>query len=185
MKTTGNLFQTLSQLRTQQMNRLYQSQEQQKNNATTQQTNNKGQTTTTPKPAQPTTKPAPPVEPSKKPVKLDFQQMTRGQFSKWFEQEVAAGKIPKDQQTAFRVLLFNGQNSSAEQFKADNTQIDFADKAKAGLQSAIQRKDKSSMEFWAKALTVMKKYQGQPMQAAPVVPDKPVVPEQNNTKPKA
>jgi hypothetical protein len=186
MKTAGNLFQTLSQLRTLQMARLYQSQEQQKNNAATQLTNNKGPATSVTKPLQPNTAPntTPATgqpETSKKPSKLDFQQMTRGQLSQWFEQAVAAGKIPKDQQTAFRVLLFNGKNSSTEQLKADNTPIDFADKAKAGLQSAIQRKDQSSMEFWAKALAVMKKYQGQPIAE---VPEKPVVPEQNQLKPK-
>jgi hypothetical protein len=171
MKTDTSLFQTLSQLRTQQLNRQYQLVEQKKNaigngqQPQVDKTPNGGQT----KPAQPT--PTQPAEPAKKPTKLDFQQMTRGQLSQWFNQAVASGKIAKDQQTAFRVMLFNGQSSDSEPSKADNTLIDFADKAKTGLQSAVKRKDQSSIEFWAKALTVMKKFQGQPAQL-PAEPDK-------------
>lgn len=169
MKADTSLFQTLSQLRTQQLNRQYQLMEQKKNTIGNAQqppvdkTPNSGQT----KPTTPTT----PTEPAKKPTKLDFQQMTRGQLSEWLNQAVAAGKIPKDQQTAFRVMLFNGQDSNSEQAKADTTVLDFAEKAKAGLQSAVKRKDQSSIEFWAKALTVMKKFQGQPAQL-PAEPDK-------------
>lgn len=179
MKTDTSLFQTLSQLRTQQLNRQYQLVEQKKNAIGNGQppqvdkTPNGGQT----KPAQPTS-PTQPAEPAKKPTKLDFQQMTRGQLSQWFNQAVASGKIAKDQQTAFRVMLFNGQSSDSEASKADNTLIDFADKAKTGLQSAIKRKDEGSIEFWAKALTVMKKFQGQPVTEStqqPVTP--PVKPQ--------
>ncbi len=168
MKADTSLFQTLSQLRTQQLNRQYQLMEQKKNTIANGQqppvdkTPNSGQT----KPTTPTT----PTEPAKKPTKLDFQQMTRGQLSEWFNQAVAAGKIPKDQQTAFRVMLFNGQDSNAEQAKADTTVLDFTEKAKAGLRSALKRKDQSSIEFWAKAITVMKKFQGQPVATTPQQP---------------
>lgn len=169
MKADTSLFQTLSQLRTQQLARQYQMVEQKKNAAANGQqppvdkTPNNGQT----KPTTPTT---PTTDPAKKPTKLDFQQMTRGQLSEWFNQAVAAGKISKDQQTAFRVMLFNGQGSDSEQAKADTTVLDFTEKAKAGLQSALKRKDQSSIEFWAKALTVMKKFQGQAVPTTPAQP---------------
>jgi hypothetical protein len=163
MKADNSLFQTLSQLRSQQLSRQYQLMEQKKTaigNGQQSPVNkpNNGQS----KPTTPTT-PTAPTEPAKKPTKLDFQQMTRGQLSDWFNQAVANGKISKDQQTAFRVMLFNGQGSDSEQAKADTTVLDFTEKAKAGLQSALKRKDQSSIEFWAKALTVMKKFQGQPV----------------------
>lgn len=179
MKADNSLFQTLSQLRTQQLSRQYQLMEQKK----TALNGNQQPVTTKPapdptKPAVPTT-PNQPTTPAPQPTKLNFQQMTRSQLSDWFNQAVANGKIAKDQQTAFRVMLFNGQSSDSEPSKADNTLIDFADKAKTGLQSAIKRKDQSSIEFWAKALTLMKKFQGQP---AVLPTEQAVTPDKNSGK---
>ncbi|KKL01338.1 hypothetical protein EIK76_10095 [Rheinheimera mesophila] len=92
---------------------------------------------------------------------LTFDQMSRKQLSDWLNKGLQSGKIPADQEQAFRVLLYSGKTeSSAEQSDSDNSAIDFMAKAKEAVQSAVQRNDTSSIRFWASAMATMNQYQG-------------------------
>lgn len=140
----SNLFETLSQIRSGQYSAMYAAvakREQQSVAAPTDQTVDKGQVGD---------------------VKtLTFDQMSRKQLSDWLTKGLESGKIPADQEQAFRVLLYSGKTeSSAEQSAADNTAIDFMAKAKEALQSAVQRNDTRSIRFWASAMATMNQDQG-------------------------
>lgn len=92
---------------------------------------------------------------------LTFDQMSRIQLSDWLSKGLESGKIPADQEQAFRVLLYSGKTeSSAGQSATDNTAIDFMAKAKEALQSAVQRNDTRSIRFWASAMATMNQEQG-------------------------
>lgn len=93
---------------------------------------------------------------------LTFDNMTRTQLSDWLTKGLDSGKIPAEQGLAFRVLLYSGKaESSGEQAKEDTTVVDFTEKAKDALRSAVQRRDKSSILLWANAMATIKKFQGQ------------------------
>lgn len=93
---------------------------------------------------------------------LDFTQMTRSQLSDWLSKAKAKGTVSSEQETAFKVLSYSSKTSSSSGTETqDNEQINFSEKAKEGLQSAVRRRDKSAITFWANALMVMKNSQGE------------------------
>lgn len=92
---------------------------------------------------------------------LTFDAMSRKQLSDWLTRGLESGKIPADQEQAFRVLMYSGKTeSSDEQGSADNTAINFMEKAQDAIKSAAQRNDKSSIQFWANAMATMNQFQG-------------------------
>lgn len=92
---------------------------------------------------------------------LTFDTMSRKQLSDWLTKGLQSGKIPADQEQAFRVLLYSGKTeSSDDQSGADTTAVDFMAKAKEAVQSAVQRNDTSSIRFWASAIATMNQFQG-------------------------
>ena len=77
-------------------------------------------------------------------------------------QAKAAGKLTSEQETAFKVLTYSSKTgSSASTDTKDDEQLNFTEKAKEGLQSAIKRRDRSAITFWANNLAVMKDFQGE------------------------
>ncbi len=92
---------------------------------------------------------------------LTFDTMSRKQLSDWLTKGLQSGKIPAEQEQAFRVLLYSGKTeSSDDQSGADTTAVDFMAKAKEAVQSAVQRNDTSSIRFWASAIATMNQFQG-------------------------
>jgi hypothetical protein len=89
---------------------------------------------------------------------LAFDQMSRKQLSDWLSKGLESGKIPAEQEQAFRVLLYSGKTESSDD--QSSTAVDFIEKAKDALKGAVQRNDKSSIQFWANAMATMNQYQG-------------------------
>lgn len=139
----SNLFETLSQIRSGQYSAMYTAVAKQEPKSVT----------------DPTAKPADNTNAEAK--TLVFDNMTRKQLSDWLTKGLDSGKIPAEQEQAFRVLLYSGKTeSSDEQATTDNQAIDFTAKAKEALSSAVQRNDKSSVLFWANAMATMNQFQG-------------------------
>lgn len=93
---------------------------------------------------------------------LDFTQMSRSQLNDWLSKAKTAGKLSSEQETAFKVLTYSSKTgSSANSDTQDNEQVNFTEKAKQGLESAVKRRDRSAMTFWANTLAVMKNFQGE------------------------
>ena len=93
---------------------------------------------------------------------LDFTQMSRTQLNDWLNKAKTAGKLSSEQETAFKVLTYSSKTgSSANSDNQDNEQVNFSEKAKQGLESAVKRRDRSAMTFWASTLAVMKNFQGE------------------------
>ncbi|WP_233078808.1 hypothetical protein [Rheinheimera soli] len=139
----SNLFETLSQIRSGQYSAMYTAVAKQEPQSVT----------------DPTGKPADNANAEAK--TLVFDNMTRKQLSDWLTKGLDSGKIPAEQEQAFRVLLYSGKTeSSDEQATTDNQAIDFTAKAKEALSSAVQRNDKSSVLFWANAMATMNQFQG-------------------------
>ncbi len=93
---------------------------------------------------------------------LDFTQMSRTQLNEWLSKAKTAGKLSSEQETAFKVLTYSSKTgSSASSDTQDSEQVNFTEKAKQGLESAVKRRDRSAMTFWANTLTVMKNFQGE------------------------
>lgn len=136
----SNLFETLSQIRSGQYTALYNSAAKVGSSADTSKPQ-EGESTST--------------------KDLQFDHMTRKQLSDWLTKGLESGSIPAEQEQAFRVLLYSGKTeSSAEQDTTDNSAVDFTEKAKDALSSAVQRNDKTSIHFWASAMATMNKFQG-------------------------
>ena len=166
MKLDNNLFNTLSQIRAGQ----YQQYSQSGSSAAAPQTALEkllaGQTQTSSQlpTAKLPTKPAP-ADPAtgattaKPPTRLDFTQMSKQQLSDWLAKSVKAGTLSNEQQSAFQVLAYAGETNGTT--TPTQTVEDFRDKAKSALQSAIKRKDSSSIQFWAGAMSAMKQFQGE------------------------
>lgn len=92
---------------------------------------------------------------------LVFDNMSRKQLSDWLTKGLQSGKIPADQEQAFRVLLYSGKTeSSGDEANSDTTAINFMEKAQDAIKSAAQRNDKSSVQFWANAMATMQQFQG-------------------------
>lgn len=92
---------------------------------------------------------------------LTFNEMSRKQLSDWLSKGLEIGKIPAEQEQAFRVLLYSAKTeSSDEQSSSDSTAINFIEKAQDAIKSAVLRNDNSSVQFWAKALATMNQFQG-------------------------
>jgi hypothetical protein len=92
---------------------------------------------------------------------LTFDTMSRKQLSDWLTKGLESGKIPADQEQAFRVLLYSGKTeSSGDEANSDTTAINFMEKAQDAIKSAAQRNDKSSVQFWANAMATMNQFQG-------------------------
>jgi len=88
--------------------------------------------------------------------------MSRSQLNDWLSKAKAAGKISSEQETAFKVLTYSSKTSSSSNTETkDNEQVNFSEKAKQGLQSAVKRRDRSAITFWANTLTMMKNFQGE------------------------
>lgn len=99
---------------------------------------------------------------SKPSTRLDFTQMNRSQLNDWVSKAKAAGKLSSEQESAFKVLTYSSKTGSSASTEAqDNEQLNFTEKAKEGLQSAVKRRDKSAISFWANTLAVMKNFQGE------------------------
>ena len=142
----SNLFETLSQLRSGQYSALYAAVAKKESQSVT--------------------------APSDKPVDnatgqpgdgktLTFDNMSRKQLSDWLTKGLESGKIPAEQEQAFRVLLYSGKTeSSDDNSSTDKSAVDFMAKAKEAIQSAAQRNDKSSIQFWANAMATMNQFQG-------------------------
>ncbi|MBU1620710.1 MAG: hypothetical protein KJ556_04995 [Gammaproteobacteria bacterium] len=142
----SNLFETLSQIRSNQYSALY---------TAVAKKEPQSATGTVEKPAEGG------AEQTAQPITLAFDQMSRKQLSDWLSKGLDSGKIPAEQEQAFRVLLYSGKTeSSDEQATTDNQAIDFTAKAKEALSSAVQRNDKSSILFWANAMATMNQFQG-------------------------
>lgn len=140
----SNLFETLSQIRSGQYSALYNSV-----------AKTEPQSGTVDKSADGST------EQTAEAKTLAFDQMSRKQLSDWLNKGLQSGKIPAEQEQAFRVLLYSGKTeSSDDQAATDNSAIDFTAKAKDALNSAMQRNDKSSVLFWASAMATMNQFQG-------------------------
>lgn len=93
---------------------------------------------------------------------VDFTQMSRSQLNDWLSKAKAAGKVSSEQETAFKVLTYSAKTgSSASTETQDNEQLNFTEKAKQGLQSAVKRRDRSAITFWANTLAVMQNFQGE------------------------
>ncbi len=91
---------------------------------------------------------------------LSFDAMSRKQLSDWLSKGLQSGKIPAEQEQAFRVLLYSGKTESSAAQEGTDTKVDFIAKAKDALQSAVLRSDTGSIQFWAKALATMNQSQG-------------------------
>ena len=88
--------------------------------------------------------------------------MSRSQLNDWLSKAKAAGNISSEQESAFKVLTYSAKTgSSASTDTKDDEQLNFTEKAKEGLQSAVKRRDKSAISFWANTLAVMKNFQGE------------------------
>ena len=139
----SNLFETLSQIRSGQYSALYTALAKQEPQAK----------------SDPTGKPTDNGAAESK--TLVFDNMTRKQLSDWLNTGLESGRIPAEQEQAFRVLLYSGKTeSSDEQATTDTTAVDFIEIAKEALTSAVQRNDKSSILFWANAMATMNQFQG-------------------------
>ena len=104
---------------------------------------------------------------SKPRTHLDFTQMSRSQLNDWLSKAKTAGKLSSEQETAFKVLTYSSKTgSSANSDTQDNEQVNFTEKAKQGLESAVKRRDRSAMTFWANTLAVMKNFQGEKLETA-------------------
>lgn len=152
MKLDTSLFDTFQQLRSQQQNRKAE---------LLLQYESKIKPGTTPG-TTPGTKPAP-TQPDtgnngKTPTQLDFGHMSSKQLNDWLKKGIASGKIAPEQESAFKVMMYS---ATAGDIKNENNLVNFSEKAKEGLQSAMRRKDSSSMLYWANAINTMKKFQGE------------------------
>lgn len=147
MKTSPSLFDTLQQLRSQQHHRQqtllakYQPKDKPKDAVAT-----------------PGKTPAEPAKPAKLQSHADFSQMSAKQLGLWLQQGLKTGKIPPEQEVVFKTLMYSATAGDAN--NSDKT-VNFSEKATEGLQSAMRRKDSSSMLFWANAVQTMKKFQGE------------------------
>lgn len=171
MKLDNNLFNTLSQIRAGQYQQYGQSGSSAAQPQTALEKLRAGQTQTSAQLTSaklPTTKlptqPAPAdtaagTTTAKPPTRLDFTQMSKQQLSDWLAKSVKAGTLSKEQQSAFQVLAYAGESNGTT--STTQTVEDFRDKAKSALQSAIKRKDSSSIQFWAGAMSAMKQFQGE------------------------
>jgi hypothetical protein len=145
----SNLFETLSQIRSGQYSALYSAQA-------------KKEAASVGLPATPAEKPVDNNSPETGDGKtLRFEQMSRKQLSDWLNKGLQSGKIPAEQEQAFRVLLYSGKTESSDGLTAaENTAVDFIGKAKEAMTSAVQRNDKGSILFWASAMATMNQFQG-------------------------
>lgn len=92
---------------------------------------------------------------------LTFDEMSRKQLSDWLNKGLETGKIPAEQEQAFRVLLYSGKTeSSDDQSNTDSVAVNFIEKAQDAIKSAALRNDSSSVQFWAKAMATMNQFQG-------------------------
>jgi translation elongation factor EF-G len=92
---------------------------------------------------------------------LTFDEMSRKQLSDWLNKGLETGKIPAEQEQAFRVLLYSGKTeSSDDQSNTDSIAVNFIEKAQDAIKSAALRNDNSSVQFWAKAMATMNQFQG-------------------------
>ena len=92
---------------------------------------------------------------------LTFDNMSKTQLSAWVTRGLDSGTLTEEQGQAFRVMLYSGKTESSEQQPQNDTEpVNFTEKAKSALSSAVQRNDKSSMQFWARALAAMNQSEG-------------------------
>ena len=156
MKLETSLFDTFQQLRSQQQNRKAELLLQYENKM------KPGTKPGTTPGTTPGTKPAP-TQPDtgnngKAPTQLDFGKMSSKQLNEWLQKGIASGKIAPEQESAFKVMMYSATSGDS---KNENNLVNFSEKAKEGLQSAMRRKDSSSMLYWANAINTMKKFQGE------------------------
>lgn len=152
MKLDTSLFDTFQQLRSQQQNRKAELLLQYENKI-------KPGTTPGTKPGTPPVTGKPDnTTPGKTPTQLDFGNMSSKQLNDWLKKGIASGKIAPEQESAFKVMMYS---ATAGDSKNENNLVNFSEKAKEGLQSAMRRKDSSSMLYWANAISTMKKFQGE------------------------
>lgn len=152
MKLDTSLFDTFQQLRSQQQNRKAELLLQYENKL-------KPGTTPGTKPGTPPVAGKPDNNtPGKTPTQLDFGNMSSKQLNDWLKKGIASGKIAPEQESAFKVMMYS---ATAGDSKNENNLVNFSEKAKEGLQSAMRRKDSSSMLYWANAISTMKKFQGE------------------------
>lgn len=156
MKLDTSLFDTFQQLRSQQQNRkveLLQQYDSKINKDTATGTKPGTKPGTTPGTGKPDNN-----TPGKTPTQLDFGNMSSKQLNDWLKKGIASGKIAPEQESAFKVMMYS---ATAGDSKNENNLVNFSEKAKEGLQSAMRRKDSSSMLYWANAISTMKKFQGE------------------------
>jgi hypothetical protein len=154
MKLDSSLFDTFQQLRSQQQNRKAELLLQYENKM------KPGTKPGTTPGTTPGTKPGPikPDPNSKPPTHVDFGNMSSKQLNDWLKKGIASGKIAPEQESAFKAMIYSATSGDS---KNENNLVNFSEKAKEGLQSAMRRKDSSSMLYWANAMSTMKKFQGE------------------------
>ena len=152
MKLDTSLFDTFQQLRSQQQNRKVELLQQYESKI------NKDTATGTKPGTTPGTVKPDPTNNGKAPTHVDFGKMSSKQLNEWLQKGIASGKIAPEQESAFKVMMYS---ATAGDSKNENNLVNFSEKAKEGLQSAMRRKDSSSMLYWANAINTMKKFQGE------------------------
>lgn len=106
--------------------------------------------------AKPDTQPG--QDPAKPATQLTFGNISSKQLRQWLEQSVKSGKITEEQSSAFKALIYSATGGDTSK---DAAVVNFSDKAKQVLQSAVKRHDTAAMALWANTLSAMKKFEGE------------------------
>lgn len=93
----------------------------------------------------------------------DFTRMTRQEMFNWMNAEIRSGRMSLDESSPFvgmtmKISVATGQPVD---MATDATRINFIDKARAGIEGALSRKDQGLAERLQMAIDVMKQHQGQ------------------------
>lgn len=149
MQLDSSLFETFQQLRSQQQNRKAELMAQYDSKIRQQ----AGETVAQPAPTPPVV-----ADPTKPATKLTFASLSSKELQQWLDRSLSSGKLSEEQSAAFKVLIYSATGGDS---KNGNNLVNFNEKAQQALQSAIKRKDSSSMLYWANTISTMKKFEGE------------------------
>lgn len=95
----------------------------------------------------------------------DFTQMSRQEMRDWVNSEIRSGAMSLDDSRPFMAMTMkipvSGGQGGELSAGNDDTQYDFMQKVRDGIQGALSRNDATTLQMLESAMQIMQKYQGQ------------------------
>ncbi|EGM78670.1 hypothetical protein Rhein_1242 [Rheinheimera sp. A13L] len=94
----------------------------------------------------------------------DFHQMTRQEMRGWVNEQIRSGEMSLDESRAFMAMTMNipvDAGATGELLMADNGEaVNFMQKVRDGIEGALSRHDKDTLNMLQTAMSAMQQHQG-------------------------